>query len=251
MLLLLLLLMLHMYENKYAHRASPLLVHRRRMRCPRVPPAATVYLPPAASCSPWPTLEPNSAPSCAKVAHLDAGFASFIHHMIHAEYVARSSGVRFVPHHHPQLVGRKDPAWLFGGAFPRAKRKKGVSCRPGVNWRCLYNLTGLGRCTRNDTRIKVWGGAHRSFYQVARAAQRFLTPTFQLAQFLKRVIPRGTEPCIAVQLRYGDACGHNANHTARKCGPVSEYVRAVENISRVYGFRRGTFCKGSLVFAGL
>ena len=83
-------------------------------------------------------------------------------------------------------------------------------------------------------RLSMIGMAKRSYplHDVGAAAFALLGP------LIERARRKPGARCIAVQLRYGDACGHNAFHTARDCGPVDDYVRATRRLHARYGYER-------------
>lgn len=54
-------------------------------------------------------------------------------------------------------------------------------------------------------------------------------------------------PCLAVHLRYGDSCSaFEQNRTARRCGPVAEYVEAAARLQSKYQLRSVVVASDSL-----
>ena len=192
------------------------------------------------ACPPWRHEQDSAAFNssrsvhCATITHLSAGYGSYIHHTLHGIFLARRHGLRLVPTLHPSVVRTFKQASVrdafFGGALS------------GCNEPLLSCLVGSSAPCVSTEHLSMLGQAKYRFslHEVGSAVLELLEPSPALDRFLGatgRVNPDPVRtPCIAVHLRYGDACGHNANHTGRRCGPVAEYVRAVVEMSAAYGY---------------
>ena len=231
----------------------------------------TIHLPePAApgSCPAWHLPQVPTSGGCGLARQLKAGFGSYIHHVIHGLLLARSTGLGFVATLHDSL-DISELRGRFDGEFdavlvndPRGRsstRRKDSLSQPDIGCchcprlSCFFLATGgaalpaVKRPCASMTTLQIRGSAQYNFSQVASAAADLLRqPAPPLASFLRkrrhrllgRHAGRQLRGCIAVQLRYGDSCGHNSNHTGRICGQVDEYVRAVERLEARYGYTR-------------
>ena len=79
------------------------------------------------------------------------------------------------------------------------------------------------------------------FWRVASYTAALLQPNEGFERLLLRPslhAPGSTSPRLAVHLRYGDSCSaFEQARTARRCGPVREYVQAALRLHEIYGFR--------------
>ena len=232
----------------------------------------TLHLPTAsymrAYCSPWvyepgtPAWNSSLSPRCASIDHLRAGYGSYLHHALHGVFLARERGRRLVPllHHWvrrevAERAQMKQQAnlliqgntvnhtcWWRSRATSNGSAPK---CMSPCQVRLLSCTTGLVEPPCDSAprwvRLSTIGVAHRrhSLFEVGQAALEMLRP------LLPAIAPRevgavsdAATGCIAVQLRYGDSCGKNAFHTARRCTPVGDYMRGVQELHSRYGYRR-------------
>jgi len=188
----------------------------------------------AATCTPWIDTRGLAVQSgaCGVANANSAGYASHLHHLVRLIFYSRAAQVQFVPlvHsavHHQHLTHGFDG--LIGGCHSRQ-----LSCffdLPPVNCRSKCEVVAP---------LSLKGIKRPSFFSVASAVGALVRPNSILKTYLRsrNVTGDGNSACLAVHLRYGDACGRNANHTGRACGPVGAYASAAVRVARLYGLSR-------------
>ena len=172
---------------------------------------------------------------CANVTGNFAGYGSYLEAMMMRwwrEHDSNRDAPMFALH---QLLRRRPP-----GSLPDFNRE--AACARTKTLNCFYEASNqcehVGEEIEGEFETPFNANAANlaQFWEVAPRIARLLKPNALLERHLAKR-RRGIQfPCLAVHMRYGDACGVDAVRTARRCDPPRAYADAARRIVTRYRF---------------